>query len=464
MPAITLGPIASGLPKDIVQKLLEAERQPVRQLEARKERLQSRLDLAGDLAARISDIQSDFQSLARQKQFLDLAAEVGRPELLEATVDKELASVGEYQLEVVQLAGRSSMLSNPLPDKDETQVGVGYFSYELPNGEEREVFVDENHSTLEGLAKLINQEPEMNLNAIVVDDGTGEYESWRLIVTHKESGEINDAEFPSFYLLDGDEDFYLDEERPAQNSKLKVNGFDVEFQGTTIDSLLPGVTMNLKEAAPGKEFTFKVIPDKTTIKGKILALVEKLNGVLGFIQEQNNINDKTDTSRTLGGDITLSNLEARIRQINFAQIRTSKGYRRLGDLGIVFQKDGLLSVDEKKLEAKLDAEINAIAEMFTGSKSPGPGLIELLGDAVRGYTQAGGIMPSRQAGIRRRIRDVDNQIENKERYLAQRERALKEKFSRLESTMAQLKTQQGQVQQALGTTNVLGQLNFNTAK
>ena len=42
----------------------------------------------------------------------------------------------------------------------------GFFSYELPSGETKEVFIDEDHSTLEGLAKLINNEEDLNLDDI----------------------------------------------------------------------------------------------------------------------------------------------------------------------------------------------------------------------------------------------------------------------------------------------------------
>src|SRR5690606_31926832 len=138
-------------------------------------------------------------------------------------VDKNLAETGAYQIEVVQLAGRSSMMSNGFPDPDESQVGVGYFSYELPNGEVKEVYISEEDSTLNGIANLINRQKGLNLNAIVVNDGVGEdgigqENAWRLIVTHKEAGALNDAEFTDFYFLDGDEEFFLEKERMAQNS------------------------------------------------------------------------------------------------------------------------------------------------------------------------------------------------------------------------------------------------------
>jgi flagellar hook-associated protein 2 len=273
LPGVSLGPIASGLPKDLVNQLVDAQREPIRQLEARKQNEEARLKLAQDLLGKISSVNAGISEISRFKQFRDLTATVGRPELMDVSVDKNLAEVGNYNIEVLQLSGRSSMMSNGMPDPNDTEMGAGYFSYELPSGEVREVYIDPDNSTLEGIAKVINSTKDLNLHAIVVDDGTLADNPWRLIVSHNRSGEINDAEFPQFYFLDGDEDFILEDERPAQNSVIKVNGFPVEFEGNKITSLLPGVTIDLKDAAPGKEFTLSIGEDVKSIKGKVKALV-----------------------------------------------------------------------------------------------------------------------------------------------------------------------------------------------
>ena len=130
------------------------------------------------------------------------------------------------------------------------------------------MFIDEDSNTLHGIAAKINRQKDLELKAMVVNDGSGEDESWRLIVTHNKSGEANDAEFPTFYFVDGDEDFYMDEERGAQNAIVKVNGFDIEFESNRIDSLIPGAILDLKEAAPGKEFTIKIVKTAKKLKRK----------------------------------------------------------------------------------------------------------------------------------------------------------------------------------------------------
>jgi flagellar hook-associated protein 2 len=453
--SISLGPLASGLPKDLVQRLVEAEREPIRQLETRKGHEESKLKLVQELSGKVSDIGSAVKDLTRYRSFRDLMPINSRPELMDVSVDKNVAEPGNYQIEIVQMAGRSSMMSNGFTDPDETQVGAGYFSYTLPNGDEREVYVDPENSTLNGIAKLINNQKDLELNAIVVDDGTGEENPWRLIVSHKNPGEVNDAEFPSFYFLDGDEDLYLDQERVAQNSKIKVNGFEVEFEGNKISSLLPGVTLDLKDVAPGKEFTLKIQEDTKSIKGKVEAMVQKLNEVLQFVQTQNKLDKDSDTRTTLGGDITLQTLEFKIRQLVQTPLATEYGAVRMADVGVVFNRQGLLDFSADKFERMLNEKFDAVSQFFVGAQDAGDGFANRMDVTVRALTREEGVVRSRVDGIQRRIRDIDKQIENKERQIGKTEQNLRDKFSKLESTMAKLKSQQASVQGALGGGSLL---------
>lgn len=454
MPGIALGSIASGLPKDLVQQLVEAEREPIKQLEARKQNEEAKLKLAQDLSGKVSTMSTAVKDLTNYRSFRDLMAVNGRPEIMDVTVDKNTAEPGNYQIEVKQLAGRSSMLSNAFEDPDEIQIGAGYFSYELPNGETKEVYIDPDNSTLNGIAKLINSQKDLNLSAIVVNDGTGEDETFRLIISHNKSGEVNDAEFPDFYFLDGDEDFYMDKERPAQNSVLSLNGFDVEFEGNKISTLIPGVTIDLKDAAPGKEFTLKVQEDNKSIRGKVEAMVAKLNEVLKFVQDQNKLDKDSNTRNTLGGDITLQTLEYKIRNLVITPIATDYGNVKMADVGVQFNRSGLLDFNGDKFEKKLNENFDAISQFFTGSPNF-DGISSRIEEAAKAMTQSQGVVQSRLEGIKRRIKDIDDQIERKEAQVQRTAQALKEKFAKLEGTIAGLKSQQAQVGATMGQASVL---------
>jgi len=440
-----MGSMASGLPKDIVQRLVDAEREPIRKLEAHKKDEEGRLKLVQDLSTKVNEISGSLKELTSFRNFRDLMATNSKPDLMDVSVDKTLAEPGSYQIEVMQLAGQSSMMSNGFADPNQTEVGAGYFSYELPSGESKEVYIDPDNSTLNGIAKVINGRRDLDLNAIVVDDGTGSDSPFRLIVTHKKTGEASDAEFPNFYFVDGDEDFSMDKERPALNSKLRVNGFEVEFEGNKITTLLPGVTFDLKDAAPGKEFTVGIKEDTKSIKGKIEAMVTKLNEVLTFIQNQNKLDKDSNTRNTLGGDVTLQTLEYKVRQLVTTPIQTEFGGMRMADVGVQFARTGLLDLKSEKLEKAMSENFDAVSQFFVGMEDGGDGFATRLEATVKGMTKDEGIVRSRVDGIKRRIKDIDDQIENKERQIERTEQNLKEKFAKLEGTIANMRAQQASV-------------------
>lgn len=444
--AVSFGSINTGLPKDIVQKIVEAEKIPIEKLNVRKEKLNDKLKLMNELIGYVQelrDAQSKTESIIDLNEFKVLFNE----EIVDVTVDKFNVKPGTYSLEVQQLAQNSSAMSVGLPDKNETYLGVGFIEYELPNGEEKSIYIDSDNSTLEGVAKLINQDEEIGMRATVINDGSGSDAPWRLILTIEDTGNSNNAEFPYFYLIDGEEDFFLDEERNAKNAIVKLDGFEFAIENNKSSDIIPGLAIDFKKAKPGEEFNISVISDPKAILEKIDSIVAALNKVLGFIIQQNTLDKDSDTSRTLGGNISLQSLESRIRNLIFSQVTTSEGPVRISDLGVSFQRNGLLKLEPKKMEGNIANNFQKVAEFFTGyydkeNEVNHLGFVKKMKKVVTSSLRyPDGLLNSNKNGITSRINQIDRQISEKERQLKQKEERLKLKFSRLESTMSRLRTQ-----------------------
>lgn len=442
---ISFGSINSGLPKDIVQQIVAAEKIPIQQMEARKGKLASKQSLVKDLTQRVEAIRGNIYANKSSRSFRELKVNVSG-ENIAAKVDKNLAEPGTYQIEVVQLAQKSSAISNGVEDKDETYLGVGYLQYELPNGDIKEVYIDEDSSSLTGIAKLINKDSNNGMHATVVNSGDGTDNPWKLLITLEETGDDNKAIFPEMYLVDGMEDLYFDSHRDAQDAKIKLDGFPIEISKNSSNDLLPGVTLDLKKAKPGEEITVEISEDKEKISGKIDDIVSNINKVLMFIKEQNAMDESTDTSRTLGGDITLQTLESRIRGAIFKDIQTDSGTRKIGDLGLTFQRDGLLKLDKDKLTTKLSENYTEVAQIIAGkyTKENGKvkGFMDNMEDVVKGALQnPNGVLTTRKNGLKSQMEQIDRKIVNKQRQIDKKEQNLKAKFARLEETMARIKGQ-----------------------
>lgn len=442
---ISFGSINSGLPKDIVQQIMKAEKLPLAKLEERKEKINSKKSLLDDLAKRVENLRGKIFANKSERSFRELQVNVSGDQLV-ATADKNIAQPGSHQIEVIQLAQKSSAISNGVEDKDNTYLGVGYIQYELPNGEERSVYIDSEHSSLSGIAKLINGDTENGMTAKVINSGDDSDEPWKLIISLENTGDGHRAEFPNLYLVDGMVDLYFDAEREARDAKVKVDGFEVELPSNKTSELIPGLTIDLKKAKPGEEITIDISEDTVKIGEKVTDLVDSINEVISFIKEQNQLDENTDTSRTLGGDLTLQTIESRLRTAVFQTIQTEFGARRVGDIGISFQRTGLLALDTNKLQSKLEENFAEVAQIITGRYSleegKVKGFIDNLESVAEGaLSRPAGTISSRRDGLNTQIDQIDRRIERKNRHLEKKEQALKAKFARLEETISRIQTQ-----------------------
>ncbi|WP_127715294.1 flagellar filament capping protein FliD [Halobacteriovorax sp. HLS] len=442
--SISFGSINTGLPKDIVKQIVAAERIPLQKMDERKGKISDKKALVGELIKLMEGVKGEVLKNGNARSLRELKVQTN-DDIIGVSADKNIAQPGTYQLEVTQLSQKSSAMTSGFEDPDESYVGVGFIQYYLPNGDSKELYVDSDNSSLNSLAKMINKDSDNGLRASVINDGSGGDEPWRMILSLEDTGDEKRAEFPYFYFVDGENDLYLEFEREAHDAKIKLDGFDIELPENKASELIPGLTIDLKKAKPGEEFSLTVTEDSQAVAGKVEDIVTSINGVLQFIKTQNQMDENTDTSRTLGGDSILQSLESRLRATIFQDIKTEKGYKRLSDLGIKFQRDGLLKLDSEVLGNFVSKDYKMVSQILTGyfgEEGKSPGFVDHLNNTVKTALQfPNGLLQSRKRSLDTNIDQIDRRIVDKERRIEQKEKNLKDKFARLEGTIARMKSQ-----------------------
>lgn len=413
-------------------------------MEARKGKFTDKQGLVKQLTTLVENMRGEILKNKGERSLRELAVNIGGHKHIGVTADKNVALPGKHSLEVLELAQKASAMTNGVEDKDKTYVGVGYIRAEMSNGETKEIYVDEEHATISGIAKLINGNPDLKMQAVVVNDGKDADYPFRLMVSLEGTGDENSAEFPYLYLVDGEADLEFEGERKARDAKIKLDGFEMEVPSNHITDLIPGVTIDLKKAKPGEEVQIEITEDLKKIGGKVTSLIDNINAVLKFIKEQNTLSEKSDTSRTLGGDSLLTSIEGRLRSTVFMSFQTDTGPVRIGDLGITFQRDGLLKFDEAKFEAAMSKDYKAVAQALVGKydvqTGKSNGFIDKLEDTAKILlSPPGGALPNRKSGIQSQIDQIDRQIANRQRMIGRKEEVLKAKFARLEETISKIK-------------------------
>lgn len=428
---------------------IKAEAKPIQAAEERKSHIDEKLKLVNTVLGKVDEVRKLLPNLGTPMAIRELNVTSGDDKIASGTADKAIAEEGEHALEVLQLATAPTALSNRFPDKNETRIGTGYFTFKDGEGETREVFIDNENATLEGVAKIINQ-AGVGVKASVINDQSDTDNPYRLILTGSNKGKDQTVEYPEFYFIDGDSDFFIEEEREASNAKIRYQGFEIESPTNELKDLIAGVTLNLKgTTTEGHPLGIAIEQDVPKTMVKMKDIVTAINGVLGFVQEQNKMDAKTPGHKTLGGDYGIRMAEQRLRSVlqqNFtASFDGPSRVKILADMGIEFKKDGLLSFDEKKFSNALDANFDASVSVLAGE--PGrPGLMAQLGTVLASIASPGtGLLANEKATYQERVNRMNQDIERKEKALEKKSEVLKDKLSKVQGAMAKMQSQQGAV-------------------
>lgn len=446
---ISFGGINTGLPPNLVEQLIEVEKQPMRNVEVRKAKTDSRLKLVSELDTKMRAISTNIKDLAGTKGFTAFKLDSGDPNVVQGSIDPELVTKGSWNVEVAELPQKAAAITNGFPDKDKTEIGVGYFKFETPQGT-REVYISGANSTLEGAAKAINT-AGVGVRATVLNDRKDPDAPFKLMIAGDNMGGDAGVKYPTLYFLDGDQDLVFESAKESKNGLIRLDGFDMEVTDLTVTDLIPGVTLDLKQAAPGKIVNISVKEDQQVVSGKLKGFVDSVNEVLSFIQKQNTLNEKSDTTATLGGDSLLRTVENDLRRLIQAPVYGTPGsITRISDLGISFNRAGTLEFKEEKFNQVLLAKTQDVQNFLVGDGF-NVGFIPNLKRTLSGLTE-GVFSPisNRKRGLEEQIKQADTRLENMERRLQGREKTLRQQFSNLEEKMSRMKSQGAQMAAKLG--------------
>lgn len=447
-------PMGGGQFKSAINAIVEAEKVPIKALEKRKEVENTKAKLFGEFKGKFTSLQGTLGAMLGFNKFKELKAELGDgANLMAVTVDKELANAGSWEVEVKELAERSSMISNGFTDPNKKILGSGYITVQTKGGESQDVYVLNEEASLYGVANKINNIPEGVVKATVLRDESDSDKPYRLVLSARKDGAENDVKFPQLYFVDGDEDFYIDKSKGSKNALLKVDGFDVELGSNDVPDFLQGVGLSLKQAKPGQKFTLSLKSDYAKVTDKIKKVVEGVNGILEFINKQNQVNESSDSKTTFAGDTSLQNIEFRMRNLmhegfgaHFENEDKFKIYH-LSDLGIEFDKNGVLSIKEEKFQKAMEGDFEGIGEAIAGEK----GFVAQLKQTMDGYTDsATGVLATKDKSFKTRIAQIDQSIATKERNLEKKTEQLTAQFSRLQGSLSDMQKQQSYLSATLG--------------
>jgi flagellar hook-associated protein 2 len=176
-------PVGGGQFKQAVKQIIEAESHPLKTLEARKAKEETRMKLFQEFKTKFSGLDKALNEMSSFRKFRELKADLGDGvNLASVTLDKDKAEPGQYSLEIIELAARTSVISNGFENPDEPVLGPGFVTVNSESGDSLEIYVDEKNSSLRGLASAINRTPQSPVRASVIKDGSQPDSPWKMVI------------------------------------------------------------------------------------------------------------------------------------------------------------------------------------------------------------------------------------------------------------------------------------------
>jgi len=453
----------------IVTQLMKVERQPIDKLTAKEVSYQAKLTSYGIIKGAVSSFETAVSSLNSTTKFQSLKATPSDDTVFSASATS-IATAGTYSLEVTSLAqaqnliagGRASTTdaigagtdttvtfdfgtitgSTPTPYDPTTETGGTYSGATFTsNGKGTySITIANGNNTLEGIRDAINA-AKMGMTASIVNDGDATA-PYRLVLSSDSVGASHsakitvsgDAAIGSLLAHNPAGTQNMAETVTAKNANLKVNGVAVSKDSNSISDVIHGVTLNLlKETTTPVKLT--VARDTSTISTSVASLVKAYNDLAEIFKTETAYDPAAKKGATLQGDFTVRNLQAQIRSILSSAVSgTSGALNTLSDVGVSFQKDGTLKLDQTKLDTAMKDHFADIAILFSSDN----GYLTTLNTLTKSVLASNGTLANRTDGIGKTISDIGNRRTELETRLLSIEKRYRAQFTNLDSMLTSM--------------------------
>jgi flagellar hook-associated protein 2 len=421
-----------------LDKLRQVDNLAVTALQTKEAKAKAQLVTFDGVNAKFLAVKTNALSLSLESNFLTKKISGTDESVASATVVLGIPEA-THDLEVTRLATKSSFQSIGVATAD-TAVTTSdtTFAYKLgASGQTVNVAVNAN-TTLTQLADLINKAPDNpGVTAAVVNSGTGAT-PFSLAFTANKTGEDSRISIATPLT-----DLSLTERQgvggASLNASLKVDGVIYERQSNAgIADVLQGVTLNLKGTG---STSFQITSDTSSIADSVKGLVKSFQDAIQEVKTQTAYDGQTSTFGPLAHSSALQGLSGELSQLLGTKVKTGGAITSLFDLGLQFNRDGSLTLNEDTLTKALTDHPDDVKTLFAG-KTGVTGLGTLLTDRLSNLTQpaAGAIATEKQA-TQEQINRLDTNITSTKARLDKRYDTLARQFAALDKYAARMQQQ-----------------------
>ncbi len=243
--------------------------------------------------------------------------------------------------------------------------------------------------TLQQVADKINAAGVDAVAAVIADGSSAA--PFRLSLTARGSGEQG-----RFTLDDGGLDLGLSTLTEGTNARVFFGSSDparavlLTSSTNSFANLVSGVSINVK-SANAAPVTVAVTTDADGISKSVADFVKAFNDVVGRIDTQSKYDQSTDKRGVLLGESSTQSLRSSLVSTILSQAQGASGrFTSLVQVGLGFDREGKLTVDDAKLRAAVAEDPRGVRDLFAArAQSASSSTAEVLdaqGNAIPGVT------------------------------------------------------------------------------
>ncbi|RII99751.1 flagellar hook protein FliD [Achromobacter sp. K91] len=410
MASITNLGSTTGLPLEkILTDLQAAEDKKLSLYTNRQASYEARVSAFGQIQSAVEALQKAAAALGKSST-LDAVKPNVIGDGVTATIGEDGATMGEYAINVKNLATAQTLQSGMVADRKASNGASGSFEIELTNGEKHTI--DLSDTSLNGIAKAINSDDKAPVRATIITNDSGSY----LMLSAKDTGVqasvktitvTGTPELENILSYNSGSGTQLTQQTAAGDAELEVNGITIKSGSNNISGAIDGVTLNLTaKTEANKVVTLKLQSDTSVASKAVQDFVSAYNAVQSTISKLTAFDITAQTNQALTGDSTTRGIQSAMSSA--LQVFTQGGaVSSLADLGISMDpKTGQLKLDQKELDTALAANPADVKRLMTSAD----GLAAKFDVATKAALGSNGSIKLSQDGLNESIKDVKDQL------------------------------------------------------
>ena len=358
----TLG-AGSGIDvKALAQGLVDAEKIPRKErIDAKIAKTEAKITGFSAIKYALSELKTAFAKVNDASEFAAIKPSNTQASAFGVTASSS-AQAGSYGIEVLQTAQAQRTASGSFADRSTPLNGGSAFTLNLTLGGVSQDPIAVTTATPAGMVSAING-ADLGVTAQLINTGSG----FNVVLT----GETGATQSFTLGSDDGSGNAVADvgftnHLQTAADANFKVNGLTVTRSTNSISDVIDGVTLDLYTNTTGAA-RLDLNRETTGIKDNLKGLVTAYNDFEATLKILGDAGSEVEEfGGALAGESLLQTVRTQVRDF-IINNSSSPGtnIKAARDVGISFDRNGKLTLDETKLDKALQNHFGEVSTMFT---------------------------------------------------------------------------------------------------